>query len=211
MISTRLGDTIGVVFQGAKCIFAPMYDTDTDLDEMVTIVDELGYYEGDFEFGSIDDITKALNSGFVYDGTKLNSVYQNYMGEDGSKIEPSKMVVHIQNHDQVGNRPNGDRMIATYGIDKALLAISIVFASPYIPMIFMGEEYGDVNPFLFFESFKDPYLIEAVRNGRKREFSFDENFKPKEPHEVETFIESKLNFDLLTNRENKFIFEYYQN
>ena len=163
------------------------------------------------DFGSIDDITKALNSGFVYDGTKLNSVYQNYMGEDGSKIEPSKMVVHIQNHDQVGNRPNGDRMIATYGIDKALLAISIVFASPYIPMIFMGEEYGDVNPFLFFESFKDPYLIEAVRNGRKREFSFDENFKPKEPHEVETFIESKLNFDLLTNRENKFIFEYYQN
>lgn len=163
------------------------------------------------DFGSIDDITKALNSGFVYDGTKLNSVYQNYMGEDGSKIEPSKMVVHIQNHDQVGNRPNGDRMIATYGIDKALLAISIVFASPYIPMIFMGEEYGDVNPFLFFESFKDPYLIEAVRNGRKREFSFDENFKPKEPHEVETFIESKLNFNLLTNRENKFIFEYYQN
>lgn len=163
------------------------------------------------DFGSIDDITKALNSGFVYDGTKLNSVYQNYMGEDGSKIEPSKMVVHIQNHDQVGNRPNGDRMIATYGIDKALLAISIVFASPYIPMIFMGEQYGDVNPFLFFESFKDPYLIEAVRNGRKREFSFDENFKPKEPHEVETFIESKLNFDLLTNRENKFIFEYYQN
>lgn len=163
------------------------------------------------DFGSIDDITKALNSGFVYDGTKLNSVYQNYMGEDGSKIEPSKMVVHIQNHDQVGNRPNGDRMIATYGIDKALLAISIVFASPYIPMIFMGEEYGDVKPFLFFESFKDPYLIEAVRNGRKREFSFDENFKPKEPHEVETFIESKLNFDLLTNRENKFIFEYYQN
>ena len=163
------------------------------------------------DFGSIDDITKALNSGFVYDGTKLNSVYQNYMGEDGSKIEPSKMVVHIQNHDQVGNRPNGDRMIATYGIDKALLAISIVFASPYIPMIFMGEEYGDVNPFLFFESFKDPYLIEAVRNGRKREFSFDENFKTKEPHEVETFIESKLNFDLLTNRENKFIFEYYQN
>lgn len=163
------------------------------------------------DFGLIDDITKALNSGFVYDGTKLNSVYQNYMGEDGSKIEPSKMVVHIQNHDQVGNRPNGDRMIATYGIDKALLAISIVFASPYIPMIFMGEEYGDVNPFLFFESFKDPYLIEAVRNGRKREFSFDENFKPKEPHEVETFIESKLNFDLLTNRENKFIFEYYQN
>lgn len=162
------------------------------------------------DFGSIEDLVKALEKGFVYDGTKLNSVYNNYMGDNGSLVGSDSLVMHIQDHDQVGNRPNGDRMSATYGIDKALLSASIIFASPYTPMIFMGEEYAEMNPFLFFESFSDPRLVEAVKEGRKREFSFLANHEPKAPHDIQTFIDSKLDWDCQNDVPNSLVLEFYK-
>lgn len=162
------------------------------------------------DFGSIEDVIKAIEKGFVYDGTKHNTVYDNYMGCDGTTISPEKFVVHIQNHDQIGNRPNGDRMSKTYGIDKALLATTIIFASPYTPLLFMGEEYAEMNPFLFFESFKDKHLIEAVREGRKREFSFEPNFEPKSPHDVQTFIDSKIDWELQSDTPHNLVLEFYK-
>ena len=162
------------------------------------------------DFGSLDDIYKALSKGFVYDGTKLNSVYNNYMGCDSSEVPPVQIISHIQNHDQIGNRPNGDRMSTTYGIDKALLACTINFASPYTPMIFMGEEYAEMNPFFFFESFNDQWLIDAVREGRKREFSFIANHNIREPHDVRTFIDSKLDRDSITDTPHNDVLNFYQ-
>jgi maltooligosyltrehalose trehalohydrolase len=162
------------------------------------------------DFGKFEDIKKALEEGFVYNGTKLNSVYNNYMGDNGANILPETLVTHIQNHDQIGNRPNGDRMSATYGITKALLSITLVFCSPYTPMIFMGEEYAEINPFLFFESFSDESLIEAVKNGRKREFSFVENHEPKAPHDVQTFIDSKLDWECQSDAPHSLVLEYYK-
>ncbi|WP_051622007.1 malto-oligosyltrehalose trehalohydrolase [Ruminobacter sp. RM87] len=162
------------------------------------------------DFGSIDDIYKALTKGFVYDGTKLNSVYNNYQGEDGSDIPPEQLVVHIQNHDQIGNRPHGDRISTTYGIDKALLAATICFSSPYTPMIFMGEEYAEMNPFYFFESFNDQWLVDAVREGRKREFSFMPDVEIKEPHDVKTFIDSRLDMDCTSDSPHSEVLNFYQ-
>ena len=162
------------------------------------------------DFGSFNDIVKALKSCFVYDGTKLNTVYNNYMGEDGSHLDPATIVAHIQNHDQVGNRPNGDRMSTTYGIKRALTAVTTVFASPYIPMIFMGEEYAEMNPFWFFESFKDQWLIDAVQKGRRNEFSFSEDAKLLPPHDIETFIDSKLDWELPATPPHAQVLEIYK-
>lgn len=162
------------------------------------------------DFGKFEDIVKALTSSFVYDGTKLNSVYNNYMGEDGSHLDPASLVVHIQNHDQVGNRPDGDRMSTTYGIKRALTAATVIFASPYVPMIFMGEEYAEMNPFWFFENFKDQWLIDAVQNGRRNEFSFKSDADIKPPHDVETFINSKLDWDSASNTPHSSVLNIYQ-
>ena len=88
VISTRLGDTIGFVFQGSRCIYAPMYDDDTDLDEMVTIIDELGYYEGDFEFGSIDDILNEIKGTLsIQDARKLSRKLSQLYGTTGNQFD----------------------------------------------------------------------------------------------------------------------------
>src|SRR6185437_5776055 len=83
-----------------------------------------------------------------------------------------RFVVCLQNHEQVGNRACGDRLLSL--LDKPAqqrLASSLLLLSPYLPLLFMGEEYGEDNPFPFFCSFGDAHLIEAVRQGRKREFA----------------------------------------
>lgn len=162
------------------------------------------------DFGNIQDIVKVLKEGFAYDGTKFNSIYQCKFGNNGKDIPPQKIVSYIQNHDEIGNRPHGDRLNATYGIDKSLVAATILFASPYTPLIFMGEEFAELNPFLFFESFTDQWLIDAVSQGRKREFSFTDDDNYKEPHDVQTFIDSKIDWQLNTETPNCDVLEYYK-
>lgn len=88
VISSRLGDTIGFVFQGSKGIFAPIYNNDVDLDEMVTIIDELGYYEGDFEFGSIDDILNEIKGKLNFqDARKLSRKLSQLYGTTGNQFD----------------------------------------------------------------------------------------------------------------------------
>jgi maltooligosyltrehalose trehalohydrolase len=147
-------------------------------------------------FGSFDDVVKALRSGFVLDGTRLDRHYRYLLGTDGSGTHGSEHVVHIQNHDQVGNRLLGDRMITTYGRDKALLAVTAVMASPFVPMLFMGEEYGETAPFLFFEDFSEQVIIDGAREGRKADFAFG-GVEPPDPHARATFEASKLRWQAL--------------
>ena len=123
-------------------------------------------------FGRFHDVVKALRDGFVLDGTKFDQHYQYFLGTDGSDTQGSEHVVHIQDHDQVGNRLLGDRMIATHGRDKALLGITAVMATRFVPMLWMGEEYGEQAPFLFFEDFSEQVIIDGAREGRKADFTF---------------------------------------
>ncbi|MFM2065212.1 MAG: putative malto-oligosyltrehalose trehalohydrolase [Pseudomonadota bacterium] len=146
-------------------------------------------------FGTFDDVVKALTHGFVLDGSRYDKLYQYYLGSDGRLTRPEEHVVHIQNHDQVGNRALGDRMITTHGRAKALLGLATVLASPYVPMLFMGEEYGETAPFLFFEDFGDAALVEAVRRGRRADFAFG-NTEPPDPHARASFEASKLDWAL---------------
>lgn len=160
-------------------------------------------------FGSFDDVVKALRHGFVLDGTRLDKHYHYLLGTDGSTTLGSEHVVHIQNHDQVGNRAAGDRMIATYGRAKALLAVTGVLASPFVPMLFMGEEYGEESPFLFFEDFSDPRLVEAVRVGRRTAFT-SVAAEPDDPHARASFEKSKLQWRRLDEPVHQEILTYYR-
>lgn len=144
------------------------------------------------DFGRFEDIVLALKEGFCYNGTRYNSVFDNFMGVSGQNVPPAQLIMHIQDHDQVGNRPEGGRIVTVMGLKRALLAALTLFASPYIPMLFMGEEYGEKSPFLFFEDFSDTNLIEAVKKGRRKEFSFIQGFEPEDPHLESSFLKSKL-------------------
>ena len=160
-------------------------------------------------FGDFAAIVKGLEEGFVLDGSRFDYHSNRNKGTNSRHTPPSEHVVHIQDHDQVGNRPQGDRMIATYGRDKALLAITAIMASPYVPMLFMGEEYGETAPFLFFEAFGDERLIAAVKKGRKREFAFS-GAEPRDAHAEAAFLDSKLQWERLASSEGQSLFRFYQ-
>jgi len=163
-------------------------------------------------FGAFADVEKALRDGFVLDGTRFDQLYKYFLGTDAASTQGLEHVVHLQNHDQVGNRVLGDRMLATHGRAKALLGITAVLASPFVPMLFMGEEYGETAPFLFFEDFSDQPLIDGVRAGRKADYAFDgpEAIEPPDPHARSTFMASKLQWHLLEAPENQGILALYQ-
>lgn len=151
-------------------------------------------------FGGFDEVVKALQDGFVMDGSRYCHVNGCYTGTDGRGTPGTHHVVHVQNHDQVGNRLTGDRLIATYGRAKGLLALVTMLASRYVPMLWMGEEWGETAPFQFFEDFSDPLIIEGAREGRKRDFAFHGE-TPPDPHDRATFLASKLQWQMLDTPE----------
>ena len=151
-----------------------------------------GYYEG---FGRVADFAKVFESGYFFVGQHSSYRKRKY-GERPNTRDGRKFVVFAQNHDQVGNRLLGDRLSAIVPHDKLELAAATVVLSPFIPMLFMGEEYGEKAPFQYFTSHSDEALIEAVRKGRLEEFDdFDWEGEPPDPHDEETFHRSKLSWD----------------
>ncbi|MFH1079434.1 MAG: malto-oligosyltrehalose trehalohydrolase [Pseudomonadota bacterium] len=152
-----------------------------------------GYYA---DFGSIDHLKTAFAEGYVYSGQY--SAYRNRRhGASARHHKASQFVVYSQNHDQVGNRMLGERLSAIINFEGLKLAAGTVFLSRYIQLLFMGEEYGEVSPFLYFIDHSDPELIRAVREGRKNEFrSFAWRREPPDPQDLETFCASKLKWEL---------------
>lgn len=148
-----------------------------------------GYYEG---FGTLEQLGRAFTEGFVYSG-QYSRVRGRRHGAPSVDLEPFRFVVFAQNHDQTGNRMLGDRLAALVPFEKLKLAAGLVLLSPNLPLIFMGEEYGETNPFLFFTSYSDPSLIEGVRRGRREEFSrFRWKGEPPDPQDEDAFRRSKL-------------------
>jgi maltooligosyltrehalose trehalohydrolase len=148
-----------------------------------------GYYA---DFGGIAPIATALRTPFVFDG-RYSRHRKRTHGAPAIGVPRDRFVACIQNHDQVGNRALGDRITAVVGFRKSALAAALLLLSPYVPLLFMGEEYGETNPFQYFVSHGDPKLIEAVREGRRKEF---ENFgwgdDLPDPQATDTFERSRL-------------------
>jgi maltooligosyltrehalose trehalohydrolase len=166
-----------------------------------------GYYQ---DFGLCRDLTKAFRSGFVYSG-EYSGYRKRRHGNDSSAIPAHRMVVFSQNHDQVGNRMLGDRLSSMVSLEGLKLAAGVVILSPFLPLLFMGEEYGETSPFPYFVSHSDPYLIEATRQGRRQEFaSFNWAGEPQDPQAESTFLSAKLNRDVLSERKSRILLNFYR-
>ncbi|HVT82191.1 MAG TPA: malto-oligosyltrehalose trehalohydrolase, partial [Phycisphaerae bacterium] len=149
-----------------------------------------GYYA---DFQGAPDLPKILQSPFLFAGT-YSQTRQRTHGLPPRGIPGDHFVVCTQNHDQVGNRAVGDRLTTQLNSpEKLRLAACLLLLSPYLPLLFMGEEYGETSPFPFFCSFESPDLIQAVRQGRKREFAdFAEGSDLPDPQSESTFHSAQL-------------------
>jgi len=154
---------------------------------------------------------KSLREGFVYSGEY--SKYRKRRHGNSSKDRPGKQfVVSSQNHDQIGNRMLGERLSTLISFEGLKLAAGVIILSPYIPLIFMGEEYGEEAPFLYFVSHSDPDLIRAVREGRREEFkTFNWKGEPPDPQIVETFLKSKIRWDKRKEGKHRVLLDFYRN
>ena len=153
--------------------------------------ENIGYY-GDFE--GLEALVIALKNRFLYDG-RYSQFRQRAHGAPALDLPSQQFVICSQNHDQVGNRMMGDRFPTLMSFDALKMAAGIILLSPYLPLLFMGEEYGETAPFLYFVDHGDPDLIAAVRAGRKEEFeAFHSTGTPPDPAGVETLEKSTLNW-----------------
>jgi len=153
----------------------------------------LGYY-GDF--GSMAKLAKALKRVFVYDG-QYSQYRKRRHGRPVEGLAAQRFVIFDQNHDQVGNRAKGERLEHLVGMDAAKAAVGLVLTAPYVPMLFMGEEFAASSPFLYFADHADPEMARLVSEGRKKEFAafgFGEADIP-DPEARTTFEASKLRWD----------------
>lgn len=148
-----------------------------------------------YDFGSLQQLAKAYKEGFVHSGEWVKFRKRRH-GASSAGVPGDKFVVFNQNHDQIGNRVKGERLCMLVDTDRVKVAAAALLLSPYIPMLFMGEEYADESPFYYFVSHSDPALVEAVRKGRREEFK-DYGFttEPPDPQAEETFNESKLQWE----------------
>ncbi|TWF54957.1 malto-oligosyltrehalose trehalohydrolase [Neorhizobium alkalisoli] len=152
-------------------------------------------YYGDFAQNPEKLFARALAEGFAYQG-EVSPQSGEKRGVDSIGQPPAAFVDFIQNHDQVGNRAQGERLIELAGTDRTKLLLAALLTSPHIPLMFMGEEYGETNPFLFFTDFHGD-LAKAVREGRRREFeghSGHDGETVPDPNAKTTFEVSKLDW-----------------
>ena len=126
-----------------------------------------GYY---VDFDGVGAVAKALGERYVHDGG-YSPYRRRRHGRPGADVPGDRIVVCVQNHDQVGNRAAGERLAALVEPAGLRLAAAILLLAPYVPLLFMGEEHGETRPFLYFVSHGDADLVEAVREGRRREFA----------------------------------------
>ncbi|MDO5287669.1 MAG: malto-oligosyltrehalose synthase [Actinomycetia bacterium] len=177
----------------------------------VALTGETGGYYADF--APLGSLAKVLTKGFFHDGT-----WSSFRGRDhGVPIDPERFpgwrfVVSNQNHDQVGNRAQGDRLAASLDTDQLALAAMLTLTSPFTPMLFMGEEWGASTPFQFFTSHPEPDLAQAVSEGRVREFErmdWGDNEVP-DPQDLATYERSRLCWDEVAQGEHGRVLGMYR-
>lgn len=169
--------------------------------------EQIGYYQ---DYGKCEQLAKAMKQGFVF-SWEYSPFRDRWHGSDSSALPGQQFVVCIQNHDQVGNRMLGDRLTHLVSFEALKLGAAVLLLSPNVPLLFMGEEYGEDAPFLYFVSHTDPNLVEAVRAGRKREFAhFHLEGEYVDPQGEETFQRSQLQWETRNEGKHKILRDLYQ-
>jgi len=169
--------------------------------------EKLGYFA---DFGGIEPLASTLRDGWYYRGQ--HSEYRNRKHGDSPRgVSAEHFVVCNQNHDQVGNRALGERLAALVDFESQKLAAGITLLSPFVPLLFMGEEYGETAPFQYFTSHGDPELVAAVSRGRREEFaSFGWQESVPDPQDEATFTRSRLHHDQKNHEPHRTLFRLYQ-
>ncbi len=159
----------------------------------VLLTGETSAYYADFADRPAERLARCLSEGFIYQGEGSTNHDGKPRGTPSAHLPPTRFVAFLQNHDQVGNRAMGERLVSLTDAAKLRAATALLLLSPQVPLLFMGEEEGSATPFLFFTDFHDE-LADAVREGRRREFAkFDAFSDPEararipDPNAVTTF------------------------
>jgi maltooligosyltrehalose trehalohydrolase len=169
--------------------------------------EQTGYY---CDFGKVQDLAKAWRNGYIYNG-EHSSYRRRRHGNTSRHIPAHRFVVFSQNHDQVGNRILGERLSSLVPWEGLKMAAGAILLSPFIPLLFMGEEYGETAPFQYFVSHSDLELVEAVRRGRREEFSaFQWKGEPPDPQSEETFLRCKLNHPFRREEGYRILRQFYR-
>ena len=166
-----------------------------------------GYYE---DFGEVRHLAGTLKQGWYYAG-QYSRHRRRQHGNHPPAFKGSNYVVCTQNHDQVGNRALGERLSSLVDFESLKLAAGANLLSPFVPLLFMGEEYGETAPFLYFTSHGDPNLAEAVRRGRAEEFeAFRWRSQIPDPQAEATFANSRLKRNLAQEEPSRTLLRFYQ-
>ncbi|HBI26370.1 MAG TPA: malto-oligosyltrehalose trehalohydrolase, partial [Peptococcaceae bacterium] len=164
-----------------------------------------GYY---MDYGELKGLEKDREIDF--NTGQYSHFWEKKRGRDASARPGKQFVVALQNHDQVGNRAQGDRLSTLVDFPLLKASAGLVLFSAYMPLIFMGEEYGEQNPFLFFTDHQDPELKKAVSRGRKKEFKQFGWGEVPDPQDPETFYRSKLTPQKNWKEKNQQLFNFYR-
>lgn len=166
-----------------------------------------GYYA---DFGRLDQLAKCYREGFAYSG-EPSAYRRRRHGATSAPLPGRSFVAFAQNHDQVGNRMLGERLASLVPFEALKLAAGAVVLSPFVPLLFMGEEYGEEAPFLYFVDHGDPDLLRAVREGRRAEFrSFGWEAEPPDPADPKTFGRSTLRWELRESGRHRPLRSFYR-
>ncbi len=166
-----------------------------------------GYYADYTDYALL---LKVLREGFSYSG-QYSPGWDRKHGTSSADLSTERFIVCTQNHDQVGNRMLGERLSALTDFDGLKLVAGLLLTSPYVPLLFMGQEYAETAPFLYFISHGDENLVKAVQEGRAEEFSaFAWKGSPPDPNAVETFNRSKLNHNLRKQGTHAIMYNLYR-
>jgi maltooligosyltrehalose trehalohydrolase len=169
--------------------------------------EETGYYA---DFGTLNDMALAFRQNFVYTGAYSHNRRRRH-GNSPALAAARQFVVCSQNHDQVGNRATGERLTALVPFEALKLAAGVVLLSPYLPLLFMGEEYGETAPFQYFTDHGDPALREAVSRGRREEFAhFNWQGEVPDPQDPTSFERSKLDHALRQHGQHAALLDWYR-
>lgn len=193
--------------EGGKCLDGQWMDEFHHALHVALTKERSGYY---IDFASSKQTAKAIDRGVVHEGGF--SVFRNHNhGRSYDSVSPSQLVVCCQNHDQVGNRMLGERLSALSNFEQLKLAAGTTILSRFLPLLFMGEEYGETNPFQFFVHHSDKELVEAVRRGRVAEFkSFSWLGSAPDPQSPEVFQKAKLQWNLLRHPKHLSLLSFYK-
>jgi len=190
------GNAAGLLTHG----FDAQWDDDFHHVMHTLLTGERGGYYAEYADTSIEMLARAWREGFIWQGE--TSPYREGVarGEPSAHLPPTSFVAFLQNHDQIGNRAFGERLTTLTTPERNHAALAFLLLCPFVPMLFMGDEYGEKNPFLYFTAYEDG-LATAVRDGRRKEFAKFPEFSDAsrraripDPNDSSTFAASRPRF-----------------